>query len=150
MIIERACARAGFVPRVVARASDFAVLLSLVAADAGVTLVPGLAARLLPPGIRLVPPAEPVTCWVFTVSRRGGDRKPACPRRPGRAVRRRLLRGRYPEQGAESVGDRGGNRRHRQLAQGSSRDVPPGHDADHGPEGERRDPADDHRGDHRG
>jgi len=76
-MIQRACARAGFVPRVVARASDFAVLLSLVAAGAGVTLVPGLAARWLPPGVRLVPPAEPVTRRVFTVSRRGGDRKPA-------------------------------------------------------------------------
>ena len=76
-MIQRACARAGFVPRVVARASDFAVLLSLVAAGAGVTLVPGLAARWLPPGVRLVPPAEPVTRRVFTVSRRSGDRKPA-------------------------------------------------------------------------
>ena len=76
-MIQRACARAGFVPRVVARATDFHVLLSLVAAGAGVTLVPGLAARWLPPGVRLVPPAEPVTRGVFTVSRRGGDRKPA-------------------------------------------------------------------------
>ena len=76
-MIQRACARAGFVPHVVARASDFAVLLSLVGAGAGVTLVPGLAARRLPPGVRLVPPAEPVTRRVFTVSRRGGDRKPA-------------------------------------------------------------------------
>ena len=76
-MIQRACARAGFVPRVVARASDFQVLLSLVAADAGVTLVPGLAARWLPPRVRLVPPADPVTRRVFTVSRRGGDRKPA-------------------------------------------------------------------------
>jgi DNA-binding transcriptional LysR family regulator len=74
-MIQRACARAGFVPRVVARASDFQVLLSLVGAGAGVTLVPGLAARRLPPGVRLVPPAEPVTRRVFTVSR--GDRKPA-------------------------------------------------------------------------
>jgi DNA-binding transcriptional LysR family regulator len=76
-MIQRACARAGFVPRVVACATDFQVLLSLVAAGAGVTLVPGLAARRLPPGVRLVPPAEPVTRRVFTVSRRGGDRKPA-------------------------------------------------------------------------
>ena len=76
-MIQRACARAGFVPRVVARASDFQVLLSLVAAGAGVTLVPGLAARWLPPRVRLVPPAEPVTRRVFAVSRRGGDRKPA-------------------------------------------------------------------------
>jgi DNA-binding transcriptional LysR family regulator len=76
-LIQRACARAGFVPRVVARATDFGVLLSLVAAGAGVTLVPELAARRPPPGVRLLPPADPVTRRVFTVSRRGGDRKPA-------------------------------------------------------------------------
>ena len=76
-MIQRACARAGFVPRVVASASDFAVLLSLVAAGAGLTLVPELAARNLPKGVRLLPPAEPVTRQIFTVSRRGGDRKPA-------------------------------------------------------------------------
>ena len=84
-MIQRACARAGFVPRVVARASDFAVLLSLVAAGAGVTLVPALGARppgahLLGahlPGVRLLRPADPVTRQVFTVSRRAADRKPA-------------------------------------------------------------------------
>lgn len=76
-MIQRACARAGFVPHVVARATDFAVLLSLVAAGAGLTLVPELAARRLPEGIRLLPPAVPVTRQIFTVSRRGGDRKPA-------------------------------------------------------------------------
>ena len=76
-MIQRACARAGFVPRVVARATDFAVLLSLVAAGAGVTLVPALAARRVPPQVRLLRPAEPVTRQIFTVSRRGGDRKPA-------------------------------------------------------------------------
>jgi DNA-binding transcriptional LysR family regulator len=76
-MIQRACARAGFVPRVVARATDFAVLLSLVAAGAGLTLVPELATRNLPAGVRLLSPAEPVTRQIFTVSRRGGDRKPA-------------------------------------------------------------------------
>jgi DNA-binding transcriptional LysR family regulator len=76
-MIQRACARAGFVPRVVARATDFGVLLSLVAAGAGVTLVPELAARRLPPEVRLLWPAEPVTRQIFTVSRRSGDRKPA-------------------------------------------------------------------------
>jgi len=76
-MIQRACARAGFVPRVVARATDFAVLLSLVAAGAGLTLVPELAARNLPEGVRLLPPTDPVTRQIFTVSRRGGDRKPA-------------------------------------------------------------------------
>ena len=53
-MIQRACARAGFVPSVVARATDFCVLLSLVAAGAGVTLVPALAARWLPPQVRLL------------------------------------------------------------------------------------------------
>ena len=76
-MIQRACARAGFVPRVVARATDFGVLLSLVAAGAGVTLVPRLAALSPPAGVRLRPPAEPVTRKIFTVSRRGGDRQPA-------------------------------------------------------------------------
>jgi DNA-binding transcriptional LysR family regulator len=76
-MIQRACARAGFVPRVVARATDFGVLLSLVAAGAGVTLVPELAASRLPPQVRLLRPAEPVTRQIFTVSRRSGDRKPA-------------------------------------------------------------------------
>jgi DNA-binding transcriptional LysR family regulator len=74
---QRLGARAGFVPGVVARATDFGVLLSLVAAGAGVTLVPALAARRPPPQVRLLRPAEPVTRQIFTVSRRGGDRKPA-------------------------------------------------------------------------
>jgi DNA-binding transcriptional LysR family regulator len=76
-MVQRACARAGFVPRVAARASDFRVLLGLAAAGAGVALVPRLAARDVPPGVALVEPAEPVMRRVFTVSRRGGDRKPA-------------------------------------------------------------------------
>jgi len=62
---------------VVARASDLAVLLSLVAAGAGLTLVPELAARRLPAGVRLLTPAEPFSRQIFTVSRRGGHRKPA-------------------------------------------------------------------------
>jgi DNA-binding transcriptional LysR family regulator len=76
-MIQRACARAGFVPGIVARATDFHVLLSLVAVGAGVALVPRLAVRQLPPQVRLVEPADPVTRQIFTVSRRGGDRKPA-------------------------------------------------------------------------
>jgi DNA-binding transcriptional LysR family regulator len=76
-MIQRACARAGFVPRVAARANDFHVLLSLVAVGAGVTLVPRLAASRVPPGVRLLPATEPITRKVFAVSRRGGDRKPA-------------------------------------------------------------------------
>ena len=76
-MIQRACARAGFVPHVVARASDFAVLLSLVGAGAGITLVPELAARHQPANVRLLVPAEPITRQLFTVARRAADRKPA-------------------------------------------------------------------------
>jgi len=63
---------------VAARATDFGVLLALVAAGAGGDLVPALAARQLPPGVCLVAgrPSR-LTRQVFTVSRRGGGRKPA-------------------------------------------------------------------------
>ena len=39
--------------------------------------MPRLAARNSPAGVLLVDPAEPVTRRIFTVSRRGGERKPA-------------------------------------------------------------------------
>jgi DNA-binding transcriptional LysR family regulator len=48
-----------------------------VAVDAGITLVPRLAARHVPRQVRLLQPDEPVTRKIFTVSRRGGDRKPS-------------------------------------------------------------------------
>ena len=73
----RACATAGFVPQVAARASDFQVLLSLVDAGIGVALVPMLTARRLPDRVRLIHPRLPITRSIFTISRRGGDRKPA-------------------------------------------------------------------------
>ena len=56
---------------------------------------------------------------------------------------------RYPEQGPDSVSDRRGNRRDRQLADGSPQDAAPGHGAYRRPERQRRDRSDDHRGDHR-
>jgi DNA-binding transcriptional LysR family regulator len=74
---RRACAYAGFVPRVVARANEFPVLLGLVAAGAGIALIPELAAVHLPGSVRLVRPARPIVRQIFAVSRRGGDRKPA-------------------------------------------------------------------------
>ena len=149
-MIQRACARAGFAPRVVARATDFAVLLSLVAAGAGVTLVPGLAARRRPRGSGLVPPAEPVTRRVFTVSRRGGDRKPAV-----RVVLDALSAACFyafytpskeliPQVTAAAIAATASWRRAVPAT------LRPDMEADRGPEGERSDPADDHRGDHRG
>jgi DNA-binding transcriptional LysR family regulator len=74
---RRACAYAGFVPRVVARANEFPVQLGLVAAGAGVALIPELAAVGVPESVRLVRPARPIVRQIFAVSRRGGDRKPA-------------------------------------------------------------------------
>jgi DNA-binding transcriptional LysR family regulator len=50
---ERVCGLAGFRPRVVAESMDFAVLLELVAAGAGVALVPDLTVAAVPTGVRL-------------------------------------------------------------------------------------------------
>jgi len=52
-MIQRACGAAGFVPDAVAEATDFAVLTALVAAGAGVALVPRMALPdgVEPPGI---------------------------------------------------------------------------------------------------
>ncbi|WP_436533784.1 LysR substrate-binding domain-containing protein [Actinoplanes sp. HUAS TT8] len=50
----RACATAGFTPRVRHRADDFATVLALVGAGQGVSLVPELAAQPSP-GARLIP-----------------------------------------------------------------------------------------------
>lgn len=76
-MIHRACAHAGFVPRTAVRATDFDVQLNLVAAGVGVALVPRLATKRLPPGVRLLRLARPLTRSIFTVSLRGGYRKPA-------------------------------------------------------------------------
>jgi DNA-binding transcriptional LysR family regulator len=56
-MIERACSLAGFVPRIVATSTDFAVQLELVAAGVGVALVPELTVASVPSGVRLVRPA---------------------------------------------------------------------------------------------
>ncbi|MDX2705784.1 LysR substrate-binding domain-containing protein [Streptomyces sp. PA03-6a] len=60
-LTRRACGAAGFVPRPVALASDFSVLTALVAAGAGVALVPRLALPAALDGVSLHPPAHPVT-----------------------------------------------------------------------------------------
>jgi DNA-binding transcriptional LysR family regulator len=73
---QRACALAGFVPDVVARATDFAVQLRLVAAGVGVALIPAMGIDHLPADVRLLQPATPISRGVRAVSRRGGDRHP--------------------------------------------------------------------------
>ncbi|REH43597.1 DNA-binding transcriptional LysR family regulator [Kutzneria buriramensis] len=75
-MIQRACGAAGFVPDIVAEASDFAVLVALVAAGAGVALVPRMA---IPDGhepVSLHPLAVPVTRKIYALTRMGSARRP--------------------------------------------------------------------------
>ncbi|MEU2355451.1 LysR substrate-binding domain-containing protein [Streptomyces misionensis] len=74
-MIQRTCGAAGFVPDVRVRSSDFSVLLSLVAAGAGIALAPRLAVGEQP-GISVHPLLAPVTRTVFTVIRTGTARRP--------------------------------------------------------------------------
>lgn len=75
-LTQRACGAAGFVPRAVALASDFAVLTALVAASAGVALVPRMA---LPAGtgdqVRLHPLRQPIARTVSAVTSTGDARQ---------------------------------------------------------------------------
>ncbi len=66
---ERACGLAGFQPRIVAESVDFTVLLELVAAGAGVALVPDLTVAAVPAGVRLVPSASGLTRSIHAVRR---------------------------------------------------------------------------------
>jgi DNA-binding transcriptional LysR family regulator len=75
-MIERACGAAGFVPSTVAEATDFAVLIALVAAGAGVALVPRLALPDDVTGVSLHPLAEPVTRRIFALTRTGTATRP--------------------------------------------------------------------------
>lgn len=75
-MIERACGAAGFVPHEVAQATDFSVLTALVAAGAGVALVPRMALPDSPGDITLHPLAEPVTRRVVALTRPGLATRP--------------------------------------------------------------------------
>jgi len=59
-MVERACGLAGFRPRIVAETMDFGVQLELVAAGAGVALVPSLTVDRLPDGVELLDLSAPV------------------------------------------------------------------------------------------
>ena len=72
-MIDRACGVAGFAPRVVAEATDFASQLALVAAGVGVALVPQLTVATVPDGVFLSALVEPVYRHLFVVTRRGAD-----------------------------------------------------------------------------
>lgn len=75
-MIQRTCGAAGFVPDIRVRSSDFSVLAALVAVGAGVALAPRLALPEGLDGVRLHPPAQPVSRTVFTVSLSGTARRP--------------------------------------------------------------------------
>jgi DNA-binding transcriptional LysR family regulator len=61
-LLVSVCRRAGFTPRVAFESDDYATVQELVAAGAGVALVPSLALRRPPPGVTLRPLAgEPVS-----------------------------------------------------------------------------------------
>jgi DNA-binding transcriptional LysR family regulator len=75
-LARRACGAAGFIPRPVAVANDFAVITALVAAGAGVALVPRLALPDNTDGVSLHPLVEPVTRTIYAVVRIGDARQP--------------------------------------------------------------------------
>lgn len=72
-MVDRACGLAGFRPRVVAEATDFASQLSLVAAGVGVALIPDLTVAVLPNGVFLSQLSEPVFRQVYLVNREGAQ-----------------------------------------------------------------------------
>ncbi|MFU8854416.1 LysR family transcriptional regulator [Micromonospora sp. SL1-18] len=76
-MLQRACGVAGFVPHVVAQTGDYSAVLALIAAGAGVTVLPRLGAQHVPPGVTLVALARPINRTVFAVTRHRGDRHPA-------------------------------------------------------------------------
>jgi DNA-binding transcriptional LysR family regulator len=76
-LIQRACGAAGFVPAPIARATDFSVLTALVAAGAGVALVPRMALPTSTDGVSLHPLTSPVTRTISALTRAGEASRPA-------------------------------------------------------------------------
>ncbi|MEV5795731.1 LysR family transcriptional regulator [Streptomyces sp. NPDC052192] len=73
---QRACGAAGFVPRAVAVASDFAVLAALTARRAGVALIPRLALPTPTPDISAFPLVSPLHRSIQAVYRAGTGTHP--------------------------------------------------------------------------
>jgi DNA-binding transcriptional LysR family regulator len=80
---RRACGAAGFEPRAAAEATDYAAQLALVAAGAGVALIPSLAAHHVPDSVVLRTLAAPVRRHLFVAIRRAGAADPGLARLPG-------------------------------------------------------------------
>ena len=77
---QRAFGLAGFRPRRVAEASDFSVLLELVAVGAGVALVPQLTVARVPEGVHLHPLKSPIFRHDFVVTRTSAQPDPGIQR----------------------------------------------------------------------
>ncbi|GAA3219941.1 LysR family transcriptional regulator [Nonomuraea helvata] len=75
-MIQRACGAVSFVPDVVAEATDFAVIVALVAAGAGVALVPRMALPQAHAPVSLHPLTKPVVRKIYALTRTGVARRP--------------------------------------------------------------------------
>jgi DNA-binding transcriptional LysR family regulator len=76
-MLQRACGLAGFVPRLIAQCDNYPPVLALIAAGAGVTLLPRLSAAPVPSGVVLSTLQHEINRHVFAVTRHGGERQPA-------------------------------------------------------------------------
>jgi hypothetical protein len=79
-MVERACGLAGFTPHAVAEATDFSTQLALVAAGAGVALIPNLGCVAVPEQVMLHRLTQPVHRHLHLATRRGGRTDPGLAR----------------------------------------------------------------------
>ena len=75
--VERACARAGFEPKVRSACRDYSVIIALVEAGLGVAILPGLALRDRRVRARIAPLAPPMTRRVLVAVKPGRRAHPA-------------------------------------------------------------------------
>jgi DNA-binding transcriptional LysR family regulator len=76
-VVLHACHAAGHEPRIVGFSNDFAVVLSLVAQDVGIALVPEIAHDQAPPEVRLRALEPPLERRVLAIVRAGSEKRPA-------------------------------------------------------------------------
>ena len=78
LLLERAAREAGFAPAVAFRTDDYPTAIALVDAGVGVALLPAIALRALPAGVRALPLASPLlTRHVLAAVPPGPQRSPA-------------------------------------------------------------------------
>lgn len=75
-MLERVCGAAGFVPQVTARCTDFATMIRLVEAGAGVALIPSLALEQLPDRVACHPLERPTHRTVSALTRPSAANQP--------------------------------------------------------------------------